>query len=467
MDFTMNKLRFKGDYVNNVKGGIRVIIIDMIGVLIGVLNGFLLPKVLNVEGYAIIKTFGLYIGYAGMLHLGFSDGMYILLGGKNYEKLDFKKVMGYFKIMLEIVFVVEFVILIANILFIKDPVVYLFLLYAIPYQISLFFSLILRATGNYNGYSLLKTATNIFTLVSVMAVILLFKDPYFYIWGQIIIQILLVLVSLYIFRGTFVKSTKIEFSEIKYIVSIGFSVLLANVVSNLIISFDRWFVKINFSTNEFAYYTFGTTLLALFLTLIASVGTVLYPFLSNYNNKKNTLIVKNVVLIVAFLSLGSSFAIDFIVQNFLPDYVESMSVLKILILAFPFISTINVLYANLFKVFRKTKKFTIISVAMLAVSFVSDYALVKVFDRFDYVAYGTLITYFCWYVICSLDKDFGLFSFKDMFVYVGSLAVLFGLQQVHMASLLQFFSYLVIVSAVCWFAYKEQIMGMREKFIKN
>lgn len=461
------QIKFKGDYVNNVKGGIRVIIIDIIGVLIGVLNGFLLPKVLDVEGYAIIKTFGLYIGYAGMLHLGFSDGMYILLGGKNYEKLDFKKVMGYFKVMLKLVFIIELIILVANLFIIKDPIVYLFLLYAVPFQISLFFSLILRATGNYNGYSLLKTATNIFTLVSVMTVILLFKDPYFYIWGQIIIQFLLVFVSFYLFKGNLGKSEAINFSEIKYIITIGFSVLLANVVTNLIISFDRWFVKINFSTNEFAYYTFGTTLLALFLTLIASVGTVLYPFLSNYNNKKNTLIVKNIVLIIAFLSLGSSFAIDFIVQNFLPDYAQSMGVLKILILAFPFISTINVLYANLFKVFRKTKKFTIISIAMLAISFVSDLMLIRIFNRFDYVAFGTLITYFCWYMVCSLDKDFGLFSYKDMFVYGLSLVTLFGLQYLQLASLVQFFIYLTIVSIICWIAYKEQIIGIREKIAKN
>ena len=402
-----------------------------------------------------------------MLHLGFSDGMYILLGGKNYEKLDFKKVMGYFKVMLKLVFIIELIILVANLFIIKDPIVYLFLLYAVPFQISLFFSLILRATGNYNGYSLLKTATNIFTLVSVMTVILLFKDPYFYIWGQIIIQFLLVFVSFYLFKGNLGKSEAINFSEIKYIITIGFSVLLANVVTNLIISFDRWFVKINFSTNEFAYYTFGTTLLALFLTLIASVGTVLYPFLSNYNNKKNTLIVKNIVLIIAFLSLGSSFAIDFIVQNFLPDYAQSMGVLKILILAFPFISTINVLYANLFKVFRKTKKFTIISIAMLAVSFVSDLMLIRIFNRFDYVAFGTLITYFCWYMVCSLDKDFGLFSYKDMFVYGFSLATLFGLQYLQLASLVQFFIYLIIVSIICWIAYKEQIIGIREKIAKN
>lgn len=76
----------------NMRKALKVIFVEIITLVIGIISGFLLPKVLSVNGYVIIKTFSLYIAYSGMTHLGFSDGMYIVLGGKKIEKLDEGKI---------------------------------------------------------------------------------------------------------------------------------------------------------------------------------------------------------------------------------------------------------------------------------------------------------------------------------------------------------------------------------------
>ena len=68
---------------NNLSNGILTVLISNIYILVlNVLTSFLLPKFLSVDSYAQIKTFQLYIGYAGLLHLGYVDGMYVRNGGK-------------------------------------------------------------------------------------------------------------------------------------------------------------------------------------------------------------------------------------------------------------------------------------------------------------------------------------------------------------------------------------------------
>ena len=47
-----------------------------------------MPKFLSVDTYAIIKTYTLYVGYAGFLSLGYADGMYLKYGGKDINELD-------------------------------------------------------------------------------------------------------------------------------------------------------------------------------------------------------------------------------------------------------------------------------------------------------------------------------------------------------------------------------------------
>lgn len=72
-------------------GVITVLIANIINLGFSILTSFLLPKFLSVETYATIKTFQLYVGYVGLLHLGYVDGMYIKNGGKKLSELSSEK----------------------------------------------------------------------------------------------------------------------------------------------------------------------------------------------------------------------------------------------------------------------------------------------------------------------------------------------------------------------------------------
>ena len=79
------------------KGAMYVFIANVINLIISLFTGFVLPKYLSIETYSSIKLFQLYITYIGILHLGFSDGMYLKYGGKTVEEVDKKEVLAEFK----------------------------------------------------------------------------------------------------------------------------------------------------------------------------------------------------------------------------------------------------------------------------------------------------------------------------------------------------------------------------------
>ena len=73
------------------RGMIDVFFANAFSLLLGLVTGFIMPKMLSVDSYAGIKTYQLYVSYIGFLHLGFVDGIYLKFGGYEYSDLDKKQ----------------------------------------------------------------------------------------------------------------------------------------------------------------------------------------------------------------------------------------------------------------------------------------------------------------------------------------------------------------------------------------
>ena len=71
-----------------IKSIIEVFISNIFTVIAGIVVGFIIPKVLSVDGYGYYKTFTLYITYVGFFSLGIIDGIVLEFGGHDYELYD-------------------------------------------------------------------------------------------------------------------------------------------------------------------------------------------------------------------------------------------------------------------------------------------------------------------------------------------------------------------------------------------
>ena len=61
---------------------------NFITLAISVLLNLFVPKLLGVREYSYWQLYVFYSSYVGFLHLGWIDGIYLKIGGEEYENLD-------------------------------------------------------------------------------------------------------------------------------------------------------------------------------------------------------------------------------------------------------------------------------------------------------------------------------------------------------------------------------------------
>lgn len=431
---------------------LKVIFVDTFSLLIGIISGFLLPKFLDIDSYSVVRTFGLYIGYCSVLHFGFSDGIYIILGGKNLNTELQKKIKGYFYILLKIIVPILCILLVINI-FLKNYYLSVFIFYTFPFQINLFLAMIYRALSEFKYYSLMKGLTNIFTLLSIVLCIF-YKNSYVYINTQIILQYIIMAIFLIHFYINFKDYTFVAFSEVKYIISLGFNLLIGNLIYNLVFSMDRWFVKILFDSKDFAFYSFGVSMLNLFIVLITSVSVILYPNIcKNLGNILYIQLIRKGLLIVSVFSMGGFFFLKLIVDSFLPQYIPSLHVLAILIMCIPFITLINAFYSNLYRAFHRTKRYTQVSFFILICGLIFNSLLIVLFKEPIMLAFGSLFSFIIWYLISS--KDFTEFIVnKKEFSWLFACILIYGILMINNQSpfinFILFYCFISFISILCF-----------------
>ena len=133
-------------------GVITVLIANIINLGFSILTSFLLPKFLSVETYATIKTFQLYVGYVGLLHLGYVDGMYIKNGGKKLSELSSENLSTSIS-TLRVIETILMAALIMLAVLIQDIVFIAFVLAIIPLNMSAYFQNLFSAVGEFKKYS--------------------------------------------------------------------------------------------------------------------------------------------------------------------------------------------------------------------------------------------------------------------------------------------------------------------------
>lgn len=128
------------------KGLMYVLIANFINLGFNLITNFVLPKELSVESYATIKTFQLYVSYAGLFHFGFVDGMYLKYGGKcsRYQRRRFKNKSFYTEVFeIAVTIICAFVAVV-----LKQEVLVFFALSILPLNLANYFKQLYQATGN-------------------------------------------------------------------------------------------------------------------------------------------------------------------------------------------------------------------------------------------------------------------------------------------------------------------------------
>ena len=414
VDLEENKVSIK-------KGIFYVFIANLINLIISLFSGFILPKYLSVDTYAYIKLFHLYITYIGITHLGYSDGMYLRIGGKKLETIDKKEVLEEFKTFKYFQYIVSILAILVS-LIIRNEMLLFCSIVIIPINVSNYIRHLYTAIGQFKKYS---TYTNINTFfIFGINIILLFiiKSDYYYMYivAQIVVYFLYWLFIEYEVRKIF-GHEKVSFNA-KFIIEdikSGFLLLIGNFCNVIFTSIDRVFVKKLIGLTQFAYYSFATSIESLMNVFITPISTVMYNYFCNKKEKDSVIKVKKYLLIFSSIVVLTIFPAKFIVNIWLTKYQESISVLFLLVSAQYIAIMVRSVHMNLYKAEKKQNRYFKIMILVVIISVILNIVGYIIGKSMISIAVATMITNIIWYTIGELDfKEYRLSFIDYMYTFV-------------------------------------------------
>lgn len=368
---------------------------QVISLAVSLLMSIVVPKFLSVTEYALWQLFIFYTNYVSLGQSGIVDGLYLKLGGKNYEELNYKQLGSQFHIFAGLQIVIGTVIVMSAYFALgisEKFLVFLFVaIYLIVYNISRFLGLIFQAVNNTEWFSIASMVDRI-VILCLGAAAILSRNIFWY--GFAAIYLTGITVSL---AYTFYKGKKILFGKGEMLLKesigdmgdsmrIGINLMISNLASTMILGCGRQFVESKWGLDTFGRVSFALSMTNFFLLFINQVSLVMFPTLrkidgntgkSIFNRLNRGFSILSPVVYLIYIPAS------FILAKWLPQYETSLSYLMIFMPICVFDGKMQMIYTTYFKVLRLERILLKVNVFSLLLSFICCCFSVFVFDDME------------------------------------------------------------------------------------
>ena len=469
------------------KNLIFILLSNLASILSGVLIGFMIPKLMSVSDYGFYKTYTLYATYIGLFHLGFSDGVYIFLSGRDFEKLDKKGIRYYTFFLLSLSLFFSLIAVLVGFVAFKDEYrnISIFIgLNIFATHITLYYQGIVQATSRFKEFSIktfVQSGLNVLFVVGLTIYFYFIKNntdlPY-YVYLYCVTFVNYFMAIWYIIRYRSVTFGKIEKSPQYYsifkIIRVGLPILFSNLIGTFIMTMDRQFVSILFSNETYAVYAFAYNMLSLVTTAISAISIVLFPTLKQIDEntvKDNYAFLNSALLIIIFTSLSIYFPLCLIIENFLPNYIESLSIFRVIFPGIALTSSITIIMYNIYKKFDKTRIYFLITIGTFVLSFVTNLIAYFWFKTPISISIASIITISIWYIVTEfiIIKKFKI-NVLMTYIYIIICMVVFYLVTLINNVFIGFGVYFVSILLISFILRRKdfiKMIGLFKKIIKK
>lgn len=398
----------------NFKDILMVTISNFTTILAGVVTGFIIPKILNVEDYGLYKTFTLYSSYIGLLSLGIVDGIVLKYGNKDLEELELEKMRSIFSIYFSINIIFTLMIFFVCLTTLKNnKVIFLFIaLNIICTNITGYFQQISQITRNFKEYSFRNILKSFLNILIVLILYVMFKfnctiNYKMYVLMLLISNYFLTIWYMFTYKELiFGKRNTINSikNDMKLLIKNGFPLLIANLCSTLLLTLDRQFVNVLFENEIYAIYAFAYNLLSLVTVAVSAISTVLFPSLKRAEKSKIMNEYKDYVSLIAlliFLCISIYFPLSIFIRWYLPNYILSLGIFKTIFPGLVISSAISIIIQNYYKVLNISREFFKKSVFALIISFALNVIFYKIFNTPLSISVASIFSMIIWYISCD------------------------------------------------------------------
>lgn len=396
-----------------IKSIVEVLFSNIVTIISGVIVGFIIPKVLTVDGYGFYKTFTLYVTYTGMFSMGVIDGIVLDYGSYDYKNYDQKLFRGYFRWYL-LIHAIWTGILIIFATVLKDEnysfIIIMIAIYMTFANIVGYFQQISQITQRFKEYSIAKGLQSALKITCGLLLVAIFAYTHnavdYKIYTVLVTCEFIVVAIGYIFiykniifgQACLLSDTK---SKVLHLSKIGIPLMIANLCSSLILTLDRQFVNILFNNTEYAVYAFAYNLLSLITVATSAVSTVLYPILKRTTVdtlKKNYSDLISTVLVFVYGTLIAYFPLFKFIEWFLPKYVDSLLIFRIIFPGLAISSAVTVIMHNYYKTLEKNSEYFRKSLIILVISGIANLIAYILFGTTVSISAASIITMILWYL---------------------------------------------------------------------
>lgn len=353
-----------------------------ISLCLSVFMSLIVPKVLGVGQYSYWQLFIFYVSYVGFFHFGLNDGVYLRLGGMDYDKLDYSALAGEMRILFYVEILIAGIISVAvnfmDIALERKYTLFFTSVYLVVSNVSLFIGYIFQAVNMTKVYSMSVIWDRVLVSVSFMALVLC-KVKEFYIYVIFYTASKFSSLLYCIVKGrklVFSKRLgyKESFSWVKKDILIGINITVANIAGNFILGIGRMVVDQRWGIESFGKFSFSLSLTSFFLLFISQVSMVLFPALRKVEESRVKAAYVKLRFFISVL-LPCAFVAYIPMKNFLagwlPAYKESLRYMVLLLPICAFDGKMQLLCNTYLKVLRKERVLLWNNVAALAVSVVA------------------------------------------------------------------------------------------------
>jgi O-antigen/teichoic acid export membrane protein len=376
-------------------------------ILIGIIQTFILPSILGPLEYGYWSLYLLYVSYAGFLIFGFCDGFYLKYGGEKYEKIDKKLFSSYHWILVAYLLALLLVwILALNLLMPRGKRYLIFIFVGIGGVLACYrsyFVLLNQATARFDIYAKGNVIEKILILITAIFCTFLTNVSSYYIMAASIIGTLVtVLYFIYFSRDIVFSKPLVNKSVCLSAVDnirIGFTLTLSGVGGMLMTGFGRFIVEKNLGIIELGYYSLMFSVSALFTQLIYAFSTVFFPIFRRLKEERAKSLLEDLDQLI--INLGGIILIlyypaRYFLEIIFPQYNPSMNPMLFL---FPIIlcqSRMTLVYNTLYKVLRFEKQlFKNVFVALIMCVIIT-LLLFNINKSKESVAFATYLAFLFW-----------------------------------------------------------------------
>lgn len=396
---------------------------------ISVLLNLFVPKLLGVTEYSYWQLYVFYSSYVGFLHFGWIDGIYLKIGGEDYEKINKREIASQLRYLLIFELILSGIFIICSCIFLPNSVqkvvLILTAIVSVITIIKTFILYILQSTNRIKEYAQLSRNDRYLYVLFIAIYFLIGGRSFFWLINLDILSKLIVT----IWSMSFIKdmlsekviSLKILFPKIMDNINVGSKLMISNIASMLIIGIIRFFVQQKWSIETFGKLSFTLSLSNMFLTFINAIGVVMFPLLRRTNNQKLPQLFK--ILRGLFVPLTYGLLLFYvpaklILSLWLPEYAESLNFMGILFPIVIYEGRMSLLINTYLKTLRKEKTILFVNLITFVVTLLSSLIIIFIVGNLNLTVALILI---------SLGFRCNLAEFllcKDMRLKVGKYQIL-------------------------------------------